>query len=116
MKSGDSPTANDLWAGLSDDAIALFHGGFSFGSKATVNINPPHANLHANKASLDELMVAGHITYEYDARRDRHTYKGTRSEEHTSELQSLMRISYAVFCLKQKQKHYRRQNVPDTQE
>src|SRR3546814_3605016 len=27
---------------------------------------------------------------------------GDRSEEHTSELQSLMRISYAVFCLKQK--------------
>src|SRR3546814_4656330 len=29
-----------------------------------------------------------------------------RSEEHTSELQSLMRISYAVFCLKKKTKHY----------
>src|SRR3546814_2829680 len=29
-------------------------------------------------------------------------YVGTRSEEHTSELQSLMRISYAVFCLKKK--------------
>src|SRR3546814_972469 len=28
-----------------------------------------------------------------------------RSEEHTSELQSLMRISYAVFCLKKKTKH-----------
>src|SRR3546814_3080168 len=28
-----------------------------------------------------------------------------RSEEHTSELQSLMRISYAVFCLKKKKKH-----------
>src|SRR3546814_2445763 len=28
-----------------------------------------------------------------------------RSEEHTSELQSLMRISYAVFCLKKKQKY-----------
>src|SRR3546814_9277024 len=28
---------------------------------------------------------------------------GLRSEEHTSELQSLMRISYAVFCLKKKQ-------------
>src|SRR3546814_4979779 len=28
----------------------------------------------------------------------------TRSEEHTSELQSLMRISYAVFCLKKKNK------------
>src|SRR3546814_10471210 len=29
---------------------------------------------------------------------------GNRSEEHTSELQSLMRISYAVFCLKKKNK------------
>src|SRR3546814_3653404 len=29
-----------------------------------------------------------------------------RSEEHTSELQSLMRISYAVFCLKKKNKHH----------
>src|SRR3546814_6189747 len=29
-----------------------------------------------------------------------------RSEEHTSELQSLMRISYAVFCLKKKQNKY----------
>src|SRR3546814_8408910 len=31
------------------------------------------------------------------------TYLATRSEEHTSELQSLMRISYAVFCLQKKQ-------------
>src|SRR3546814_8342704 len=30
----------------------------------------------------------------------------TRSEEHTSELPSLMRISYAVFCLKKKNKVY----------
>src|SRR3546814_7518272 len=30
--------------------------------------------------------------------------ESTRSEEHTSELQSLMRISYAVFCLKKKNK------------
>src|SRR3546814_10080984 len=31
-----------------------------------------------------------------------------RSEEHTSELQSLMRISYAVFCLKKKKKYTNR--------
>src|SRR3546814_3343733 len=31
-------------------------------------------------------------------------YRSERSEEHTSELQSLMRISYAVFCLKKKKK------------
>src|SRR3546814_9755129 len=37
--------------------------------------------------------------------RDAHAARGlddARSEEHTSELQSLMRISYAVFCLKKK--------------
>src|SRR3546814_7209247 len=36
------------------------------------------------------------------ARRDARARRGHRSEEHTSELQSLMRISYAVFCLKKK--------------
>src|SRR3546814_4272566 len=35
-----------------------------------------------------------------------------RSEEHTSELQSLMRISYAVFCLKKKKKQHKAQLVP----
>src|SRR3546814_7853832 len=34
-----------------------------------------------------------------------------RSEEHTSELQSLMRISYAVFCLKKKKKIKRKTNI-----
>src|SRR3546814_9637467 len=37
-------------------------------------------------------------------RRSALTRSVIRSEEHTSELQSLMRISYAVFCLKKKQK------------
>src|SRR3546814_226142 len=36
---------------------------------------------------------------------------GLRSEEHTSELQSLMRISYAVFCLKKKKKNYHIKNT-----
>src|SRR3546814_3107081 len=35
-----------------------------------------------------------------------------RSEEHTSELQSLMRISYAVFCLKKKKKDTIQQAAP----
>src|SRR3546814_1842058 len=34
-----------------------------------------------------------------------------RSEEHTSELQSLMRISYAVFCLKKKRKRMNNNNI-----
>src|SRR3546814_8922615 len=50
----------------------------------------------------------------YPARKPR-----MRSEEHTSELQSLMRISYAVFCLKKKKnkqpkKHKKTQNTSTT--
>src|SRR3546814_7728190 len=44
----------------------------------------------------------------YDAKPD------SRSEEHTSELQSLMRISYAVFCLKNKTTTCLRTNIHST--
>src|SRR3546814_2596730 len=43
-------------------------------------------------------------------RRHGDSRRGERSEEHTSELQSLMRISYAVFCLKKKKN---RQHIQD---
>src|SRR3546814_20718803 len=46
----------------------------------------------------------------YFNRNSRTAQRNGRSEEHTSELQSLMRISYAVFCLKKKknnQRHYK---------
>src|SRR3546814_5460844 len=48
------------------------------------------------------LSDAGHETTVDDRRMDG---CGDRSEEHTSELQSLMRISYAVFCLKKKKEN-----------
>src|SRR3546814_9748512 len=48
-----------------------------------------------------------------DARRRQWAKQISRSEEHTSELQSLMRISYAVFCLKKKT-NLMRQHVPKT--
>src|SRR3546814_4830690 len=38
-------------------------------------------------------------------------FTAARSEEHTSELQSLMRISYAVFCLKKKRQHNKYKNT-----
>src|SRR3546814_3927700 len=61
-----------------------------------------HAALHRHPARLplgsrgsrDAAANAADATATDDA--------GRRSEEHTSELQSLMRISYAVFCLKKK--------------
>src|SRR3546814_7318915 len=42
--------------------------------------------------------------------------KAERSEEHTSELQSLMRISYAVFCLKKKNKNNKTTNNTPTKQ
>src|SRR3546814_2150408 len=56
--------------------------------------------------SLDfvlEARQAGEIGLELDSRFvSRAEIERIRSEEHTSDLQSLMRISYAVFCFKQK--------------
>src|SRR3546814_938616 len=47
----------------------------------------------------------------------RRAHQFDRSEEHTSELQSLMRISYAVFCLKKKKhkRHNHKQQLPTKQ-
>src|SRR3546814_2649133 len=48
------------------------------------------------------LETPGSLTFEMP---DIAAITAVRSEEHTSELQSLMRISYAVFCLKKKTTH-----------
>src|SRR3546814_3857189 len=55
---------------------------------------------------VDRVARAGGLgQHVLDAHRLQHgAHRATRSEEHTSELQSLMRISYAVFCLKKKKK------------
>src|SRR3546814_4096314 len=50
------------------------------------------------------LSGAGEVSIDFDAIAD-------RSEEHTSELQSLMRISYAVFCLNKKNNPNRMHNT-----
>src|SRR3546814_20206164 len=55
-----------------------------------------------------ERVRLGRRVGQYKVFGDRRRRKALRSEEHTSELQSLMRISYAVFCLKKKQKHTHR--------
>src|SRR3546814_5154824 len=57
-------------------------------------------NLTRNLLSRDGHLLAG---------KAHQTMQQTRSEEHTSELQSLMRITYAVFCL-QKNTHNKNNN------
>src|SRR3546814_9477029 len=58
------------------------------------------ADTRSEDTAAIQLPVLHAFTAERGIREDT-TY---RSEEHTSELQSLMRISYAVFCLKKKKK------------
>src|SRR3546814_793413 len=74
----------------------------------------PRLHLHMIGATVRGLAVNGHaegaVGFQLDCLVSQgdevlaHAAIRMRSEEHTSELQSLMRISYAVFCLKQKKK------------
>src|SRR3546814_6279114 len=68
-----------------------------------------HDSDKAN-ASCPEYKVYGSACDNHASLRDIHAGSVERSEEHTSELQSLMRISYAVFCLTKKQTSSKRQS------
>src|SRR3546814_1505976 len=68
-------------------------------------------DVRTQKAIKAQIQTAIHVIHQLDWRRlhpatvFNHLIQHiNRSEEHTSELQSLMRISYAVFCLKKKTK------------
>src|SRR3546814_3531981 len=62
-------------------------------------------SLHAQEIQFNDIRTTLQALYAlFDNCNSLHT-NAYRSEEHTSELQSLMRISYAVFCLKKKKKY-----------
>src|SRR3546814_5487956 len=62
-----------------------------------------HVRPVGTASGVHDVAPRGLCEVEPDQRDDRTHHHGRhRSEEHTSELQSLMRISYAVFCLKKK--------------
>src|SRR3546814_4916756 len=86
----------DYHVEVTNEALALF-------VRFWLTANPPlpDAVLAAAKAKGNE-RYEGFV--EVLARK---LEAGPRSEEHTSELQSLMRISYAVFCLKKKKRKAR---------
>src|SRR3546814_19155397 len=75
---------DDAYAGFLIDRIAS---ALTAQGVAVPHILPPH---------ISSPMTRRRGSFRAESRGDR------RSEEHTSELQSLMRISYAVFCLKKK--------------
>src|SRR3546814_4618367 len=65
--------------------------------EGAVDVGEAGPGQHALGGDVAELLAQGGQQFRLEA-------VGGRSEEHTSELQSLMRISYAVFCLKKKNK------------
>src|SRR3546814_8429892 len=72
-------------------AVALNHQKDVIGAIDVVRINPPQRRVYVCCVAI--------VPHDCGADRGQ---RPVRSEEHTSELQSLMRISYAVFCLKKK--------------
>src|SRR3546814_5542244 len=70
----------DFWYG-----VIVYNGGFNVHDNALVN------------QSIETVLNYGNLSGSIHSNQT-----SARSEEHTSELQSLMRISYAVFCLKKK--------------
>src|SRR3546814_7264363 len=70
------------------------------GDVATIQLGP---EIRRGIAELNgEGETAGGVVILRSGKNARQAISAVRSEEHTSELQSLMRISYAVFCLKKK--------------
>src|SRR3546814_8239126 len=85
--------------------VFSFHGGRKITGSACCFPNDARhqAGLPANRSACRRGSSA---SWKFDSPTPTRRYSvgAVRSEEHTSELQSLMRISYAVFCLKKKTK------------
>src|SRR3546814_3935440 len=92
---------DDLRFLMAQDRHAAFTSGFQF--------------LDFGGKFLRELLIEALGQNEIFVRdpvgRQEEVVRHLRSEEHTSELQSLMRISYAVFCLKKKQQQLYIMNI-----
>src|SRR3546814_4463902 len=90
---GGCPFASFMCLNSGSESVSLAARIADTNTKAMTDDGARHAGRKVKR-----LVVKG----SFHGRTDRPALYSDRSEEHTSELQSLMRISYAVFCLKQK--------------
>src|SRR3546814_2127912 len=99
--------SSDLYLAVREDPILLLRLLVGEGHRPALPLRPAHeAGLEGFSADLADLGVPGVRLSDADEvfmSNIAHLVRTfTKSEEHTSELQSLMRNSYAVFCLKKK--------------
>src|SRR3546814_8723471 len=101
------PTWAKVLLGVIAVIVAIVIAVFSFTSGMTKTADEFFAA--ARKGNVEQAYQYTSPDFKAGTTRDE-----LRSEEHTSELQSLMRISYAVFCLKKKNKHTITNNTVNT--
>src|SRR3546814_5831101 len=102
--SGSGPCRFTGIPGLNPDPYPVENFGNSRGGTGTIT----QQTLRSSNCAYVRLgQIVGIDKVVTQAKRMGITTDLDRSEEHTSELQSLMRISYAVFCLKKKNKQKR---------
>src|SRR3546814_3487296 len=109
-KNGDAPPRRQcapLWrdrilAHLSDVRLAMLVG--TYAQAAVLGRGRMSHRVRDYRQYLPSLFPLPHPSWRSQL----------RSEEHTSELQSLMRISYAVFCLKKKNNNRKPSNTQDS--
>src|SRR3546814_4294025 len=101
-------TRGALVTGVQTCALPISPGAAGRARHRAVRGSPHHpvsgAGNAAHRAHLRTRCHPGRTRYLLRIDPEREQSQGDRSEEHTSELQSLMRISYAVFCLIKKNK------------
>src|SRR3546814_6160055 len=81
---------------------------------AEVNLGMIQKALDAGRLGAADVIDHAALKLAGLARGGKNGVRLLRSEEHTSELQSLMRISYAVFCLKKKKKRKSDSKIQET--
>src|SRR3546814_5519670 len=86
---------------LAADIFVNFHENLFVGEAADARVGQGNLDIVGDGGRERLVGIAGH---ELHGQTPKSKWRDIRSEEHTSELQSLMRISYAVFCLKKKKK------------
>src|SRR3546814_4228698 len=85
--------------------------GLSIGADPLTGICSLSEYLRGDRRGRNETALHGDDSLRSGRFGPRTHHQLGRSEEHTSELQSLMRISYAVFCLKKKRKKRRNETM-----